>query len=323
MEFIETPRNVFDSVTNFEDLETVADTYIRNVKIDNADKRRIGVIKTIRAIAKLHPRKRAMIMKRVPRKHRLFIKQNVDAVINGYESFEGYNGYENHWKFLKKIAKVVKKVSLAPIKATIKVTKAATKAGIKATKFVAKKSLTLAKKVGKVVLKATEKAALLPLLPLKPVIIKLLKARGVNTSGMDMIALAQSFYTTIVKGGKSYEGYEMPDINVYEHTRDNWIMAVIPLVTAIVKWVAGMKKKKAAGEELTPTEEVVVTAADTIIEEANKNPEITGKDVVSPDSEVSIIENATGGKLKISNTMLYIGIAVIAAAIIYFATRKK
>lgn len=144
--------------------------------------------------------------------------------------------------------------------------RAARKARKKVKRTARKKRVSAAKKRIKTkVQKAGSKAMFAPLVPLKPVMIKVLNQKGKTVSRkIKMPELAKMFYNEIVV--KSEPNFETLD---YDFDFDSFVdpVTISALVSGIVTWIKGLRKKKAEGESLNKVEKTVVDGTEEVEKE--------------------------------------------------------
>lgn len=108
---------------------------------------------------------------------------------------------------------------------------------------------------------AAERAALAPLVPLKPVMVKMLTNKGIRVSTRDpILKIAELFYNNIVRKSNKFLG-EVDFDNLEDHAIG---IAINAVVTAIVDFIKQSKRKRDEGKELTKTEQVLVTGVDLV-----------------------------------------------------------
>lgn len=166
--------------------------------------------------------------------------------------------------FFKKLAKGVKKLAKKKLDVVKKIAKGHTKVFKKVAavhKKVGKKVIAAHKKVGKAVVKITKKLISLPaLLPLKPVMAKALKKKGVEPP-KDLEKLARKFYDVIVRKKSSFE-YANPDAN--------HIAPIVAIIPPIIKFITTIiQKKKKTGSTGDPVDDSIADEAAGVIEDIN------------------------------------------------------
>jgi hypothetical protein len=168
-----------------------------------------------------------------------------------------------------------------------------------------------AKKVGKIAKKVLQASAFLPLFPLKPMLVKILKGKGKNVSmKTDMADLANMFYNTVVrKQDKSFEAIDLDEItSTDEHVIGTAVAAV---VGGIISFIKAIKKKKAAGQKLTKIEEDVATGTEQVEKQI--------KEGAQDEAAQSV-----GKKLLFDRKTQLIVVGVVVAIIAFvFVVRKK
>jgi len=140
----------------------------------------------------------------------------------------------------------------------------------------------LRKKLGRAVkrIKTRRKILFTPLIPLTPVLKKGLRRKGIDTKGMKFYDVVMAFYNSfVVKASKGT--YELIDAEDFycDYEADTALPVVTAIITGIVSFIKSIKKKKASGEPLTPTEKTIATTTEKveeIIEEKAKE-EIAGE----------------------------------------------
>lgn len=176
------------------------------------------------------------------------------------------------------------------------------------SKLTTKAGRTEVKKAGKIAVKIAENIALLPLLPLLPMMKKTLKQKGVRT-GNTPLEITNAFYTNVVKKTDHLN----PDIDLLEiDSKDHLAVAIGAVVSAIIAFVKGIKKKKASGETLSKIEQTIATGTDIAEKVLN---------------EKAQTETATtvGSKLLFDRKTQFLIIGIIAAVVIIavIIARKK
>jgi hypothetical protein len=155
-------------------------------------------------------------------------------------------------------------------------------------------------KVGKGVKKIAKEAgkiAFAPLLPFKLAMKQVLKEKGVNADEMKMNELVQTFHSVIIEKKGNYE------IQNYEHLGDDVIASVI---SGIIAYFKNLKKRKEAGEKLTPAEEKALKTAEDTTGQAIEDIKEEGKQELMSKSYIPIII-----------------IAVIAVILLFTFLKKK
>ena len=117
------------------------------------------------------------------------------------------------------------------------------------------------KKIKKGLKRVGQAAVFAPLIPLKPVMLKALEKKGKRPAKKTPIGeVAKLFYNEIVTHyDDNFEPIEM------DFELDNIDPVTISsLVSAIVTFIKGLKKKKKAGEPLTKTEDTIVTGTEAV-----------------------------------------------------------
>jgi hypothetical protein len=174
----------------------------------------------------------------------------------------------------KKTARKTKRVN----KRFARKTKRAVKKGntAKVAKLARKKVSKISIKTGKVAKRAERQEkikkiasklnpALLPLIPLKGLMVKALNNKGVTTKKEEPLdVIAKKFYNNIVvKHNKHYE-----EVHFDSDLEPDYVVgsAITGIVTAVISFIKDLKKKKEAeGEEaLTPTEKVIVKQTENV-----------------------------------------------------------
>jgi hypothetical protein len=162
------------------------------------------------------------------------------------------------------------------------------------------------KQIGSVLKGAAGVSVLLPLVPLRGMMIKALNKEGiVATKRTSTVDLANRFYKNIVqKHDKSYD-----DMDINTIPPDHVAAAIGIVVTAIISFIKNIKKRKADGEKLSKAEELV--AAGTEEAEAKIN-----------DSAKGEAATEVGTALLFDRKTQLIILAVVAVAL-YFMFRKR
>jgi hypothetical protein len=253
-----------------------------------------------------------------------------------YDSIQGTNDLDLIDNVTKKRkAKIAKKIAAGKFKGKKLAKKAGIVAGTRMTTFgkiagvatggaslvASKAGRKTAKKIGKIVVGST---VLLPLQPLKPMMVKALKKQGVSASlKTPLIDVANLFYKNVVR--KNNSSFEDIDLNNLDLQDDHVIGAAIgAVVSGIIAFVKGIKKKKASGEKLNLGEELIETET-AVIEAQIASKE--GEPVTDENGELGSISNPVNTiaeKIGMSPTMIYIVIGVLVVGIIVFiAMRRK
>ncbi|MFA7302012.1 MAG: hypothetical protein WC069_06900 [Candidatus Shapirobacteria bacterium] len=180
-----------------------------------------------------------------------------------------------------------------------------------------------AKKAGDITKGVAGATVLLPLVPLRPMMIKALNKEGiVATKRTSTVDLANRFYKNIVrKGNPSFEEIDLNNIESYD---DNVIgTAIAAVVSGIIAFVKGIKKRKASGEKLNATDELIeagVAAIESGI--AAKEGETVTDEPVDVDGTNNPIENL-GAKMGVSPMVIYAAIVIIIIVVIMVIVRRK
>ncbi len=115
----------------------------------------------------------------------------------------------------------------------------------------------LVKKIGSV----AGSAVLLPLLPLKPLIKKILKQKKLSTAG-SLKDLVNRFYNGVVKKHPAGKNYDNIDLDNYDD--ENSVDAIGLVVGAIIDFIKQIKKKKESGAKMTKEEETIIAGTDKV-----------------------------------------------------------
>lgn len=229
-----------------------------------------------------------------------------------YDSIQGSNDLEvidNVSKQAKRRAtKLQKKATKTTGKKAIRLTKKAKRLSTKGTLLgqVAKGAGKVAKKIGKTAIQP----ALLPLIPLKPVMKKALEKKG-KKAPQKMLDLVNAFYNEIVKQS-NYDYYENIDLLDIPEGTDYAAVAISTVVSAVLGFIKSLKKKKAEGGALTPLE-------DTILKGTEQTEEKIREEAKSEAAQT------VGEKILFDKkTQMYIIIGIVAiVGIALYIQRKK
>lgn len=200
-----------------------------------------------------------------------------------------------------KVGKLLRKVGKSKVLAvaTGGASKLASKKGRQEVKKVASK-------VGKTIIGTS---VLLPLQPLRPVMIKGLKKEGVKADNkMQLVDLANLFYKHVVR--KQDKSFEEIDINNLD---DHAVGAALgAIVTGIISFIKKIKSKKKAGEALTKMEEVIAEGT----EEVETQIESGAKEEIAQQVGTSLLFNK-------KTQMIVVGVIVVIIIIAVVIARKK
>jgi hypothetical protein len=252
-----------------------------------------------------------------------------------YNNIQGTNDLEmidNISKRRKK--KLEKKIAAGKFKGKKLARKKAIASGKKMTLFgkiagVATGGASLmASKAGRAAAKKGVKAiagmtVLLPLQPLRPMMVKRLKKEGVSVSNKTaLIDLANLFYNKVVrKKDSSFEEIDLNNISDYD---DHVVGAAIgAVVSGILAFIKGIKKKKKAGEKLDAGDELIeagVAVIEKQIEEKQGEP-ITDEPV--DENGNMPIDSGFAAKMGVPPMVLYAAIALVVIIIIVLLVRRK
>lgn len=100
---------------------------------------------------------------------------------------------------------------------------------------------------------------LLPVLPLMPMMKRTLKKKGVSV-GKNPLDIVNAFYKNVVKKSKDGGNYE--DIDLLDVDEDNLAPAIAAVVSGVIAFIKGIKKKKQSGEKLTVVENVIASGTE-------------------------------------------------------------
>jgi hypothetical protein len=174
----------------------------------------------------------------------------------------------------------------------------------------------LGSKAGRTSLKQDAKkiagaTVLLPLQPLRPVMMKGLQKEGVSVSSKTpLVDIANLYYNKVVR--KHDSSLEECDINNFE---DNVIGEAIGVVVkGIIAFIKGVKKKKKAGVPLTKTEEEINTTVEKIESKVIEPAQEQASEMAQTEVEQKI------GGFVFDNKII---ILIVIAAVVFFLIRKK
>ncbi|MFA5297627.1 MAG: hypothetical protein WC389_05400 [Lutibacter sp.] len=248
---------------------------------------------------------------------------------NTFDNIQGMNDLEmvdNVSKLAKKrSAKLTKKAAGATGKKKAKLTKRAATVAKKGTLLgrighvvaavstggvsllASKKGRSQLKKAGKVVGKGAVLSALLPILPLVPMMRKSLEKKGVKTKKGQPLETLNLFYKNVVQGKQG----NWEAIDLLETPEDNLAPVIGVVVSAVISFIKALKKKKADGKTLTKTEQVIVDGT----EEAEKQ-------IIEKAKEEAA--GGVGKKLLFDRKtqMIIIGVVLLLGVIVYTVSRK-
>jgi hypothetical protein len=178
------------------------------------------------------------------------------------------------------------------LKKATKNLKATAKKAVKTVKVAGKKVILVNKKL---IGALAKNAPLAPLLPFKPVMLKVLKNKGIKLKDKNLTTVAFEFFKNVAKPASfdSYDDFEQSNIDNYiENGFDPVITPAI--ISAVLKYVKGLIDKKKSGAKLSATEEVIVEQAESIKtevkEEAKEEAQLNiGKLLSSPITIILIL----------------------------------
>ena len=166
------------------------------------------------------------------------------------------------------------------------------------------------------VAKTVKEPQWIPLTPFKPVMQKMLRKRGANSSG-SLPEVARRFYNVVIQGKKNYSDEKFIDP-----------VTIGVIVSSVLKFFKTMQDKKSAGAE-TDEERDVLADVELFARSALDNPEgvfseRTVKNQIAPSGRSSEPETPaappsgpSGAEEKSSNT----GLIIAGLALFYFATK--
>jgi len=164
-----------------------------------------------------------------------------NQVIDGSDVDDGTNSFENHLNIFQKAGRF------------------ASKEAKQAGKFAKKEIGTVA-----------GAAALLPLLPLKPMMKKLLNKKGIKYSNK-LKDISNKFYNEVIKKHPSaYDDFEYPQHDLDNYTENNIIDVAIEIVEEIIKFIKGIKDKASKGTLLTDIEKDVLDGSNDAVNKIKK-----------------------------------------------------
>lgn len=145
------------------------------------------------------------------------------------------------------------------------------KKGKKATKKLKKAAVRTQRRKLRKTVSLKERLIVAPLVPLRGVMERAVKKHGVdNPKVLPLAILAKEFFNRVVRKTNTYYE-EIPDeLCNYDNVEPVTLTAI---VSAVVTFVKGLKKKKAAGEKLTKTEELVVSGTEKVETEIKEKAE--------------------------------------------------
>jgi hypothetical protein len=254
--------------------------------------------------------------------------ESVELPSDYYDEIQGTNDLEMIDNVTKKRkAKLTKKIAAGKFKGKKLAKKKGIVAGTRMTTFgkiagvatggasllASKAGRKTAKKIAKVVVGST---VLLPLQPLRGVMIKGLKKEGVNASKTTpIIDLANLFYKHVVrKNNSSFEEIDLNNLSDYDG--DNFVVSISAIVSGIIAFIKGVKKKKASGTPLTKAEEIIVEGTEAV----EAKIEESAKDEAASEIGETVMEGAQS--LANPKTLLIIGAGALAV-IVFFAMLKN
>jgi hypothetical protein len=254
--------------------------------------------------------------------------ESVELPPDSFDEIQGTNDLEMIDNVTKKRkAKLTKKIAAGKFKGKKLAKKKGIVAGTRMTTFgkiagvatggasllASKAGRKTAKKIGKAVIGST---VLLPLQPLRPVMIKGLKKEGVSASiKTPIIDLANLFYKNVVrKNNSSFEEIDLNNLSDYDG--DNFAVAISAVVSGIIAFIKGVKKKKASGAPLSKAEETIAEGTEAVEAKIEESAE--------DEAASQIGETVMSGAQSLANpkTLLILGAGVLAI-VIFFAMRKK
>jgi hypothetical protein len=147
--------------------------------------------------------------------------------------------------------------------------------------------------------------ALAPLLPLKPMMKKVLNKKGVKHSNT-IKDIANKFYNEVVHKSSTAKAntFDYPERNLEDCTENNIVEEAIDIVEAIVNFIKNIKAKAAKGTLLTDTEKDILDGSNSAVKK------IKGKE--------------KGGAKPMKINFLGIGIgALVLIVILVLIFRKK
>jgi hypothetical protein len=138
------------------------------------------------------------------------------------------------------------------------------KRAARATKKAVKKQKRGAKRVKRVETKGTlgQRLMLAPLNPLKPIMVKALKTKGLKfTNKSPLLQVVNEFYNKIVRG----KDKTLEEVDLLSFYDDHVIGDIAgSVVTAVIDFIKKLKKNKAEGKPLTKTEEKIVKGTEVV-----------------------------------------------------------
>lgn len=181
------------------------------------------------------------------------------------------------------------------------------KRGAKRVKRVKKR---LTKRAKRVETKGTaaERLAMAPLVPLKPTMVRTLRNKGVAVSRKDSIVkVANLFYNEVVRKSSKFE--DEAEIDLFSYDEDNVAPVISGMVTAIIEFIKGAKKKKDTGSKLTKSEAIVVTGTEVV---ERKLQEKAKEEAAREVGEKILYDTGT------QKNLILIGVAVLVVAVLLF-----
>lgn len=227
----------------------------------------------------------------------------MEVTPESFENIQSFNDLETIGRTdnVTKVGKLLRKVGKSKVLAvaTGGASKLASKKGRQEVKKVATK-------VGKAIVGTS---VLLPLQPLRPVMIKGLKKEGIKADNKtQLVDLANLFYKHVVrKQDKSFEEIDLNNLD--DHAVGAALSAV---VTGIISFIKNIKKKKAEGKALTKMEEVIASGT----EEVETQIETGAKEEVAKQVGSSLLFNK-------KTQMIIVGVIVVIIIIAVVIARKK
>lgn len=190
-------------------------------------------------------------------------------------------------------------------------------------------------KIGKITKKIVVTSAvaplIAPLIPFFPIMTKALKTKGI-TPPKAPLDLIKSFYSNVVKKASLEDSIEDIPANL-EYLEENVIGAIsATIVKNIIEFIKNIKNKKASGQPLSPSEDVIDKESDKLPPSDEVTQTITEGNLKTGDETSGTMPG--GDKIKDGEIipgkgnffdkykMLIIGGAV-ALVVIYFVIKKK
>jgi len=143
-------------------------------------------------------------------------------------------------------------------------------------------------KIGKGVKKIVKKAASIPfapLLPFKLAMKKILKSKGVDTSGDTINEIVQKFYHVVIQKKGNFE------VHSYEHLSPSVVSTIIK---AVINFFKSLKARKESGAPLSRAEEKALDYAEKATSEAVQEVKREAKVEIMNKSYLPIIGIALG-----------------------------